>query len=97
MSARIYMPAKTAMQSGRGKTKAWVLDFDPKDAQRADPLMGWCGSGDTGRQISLGFHTQDDALAYAKRRGIDCIVVQPHSPTPKPKAYADNFRYDRTR
>ncbi len=97
MTARIYQPAKTAIQSGRAKTKAWVLDFDPRDAQVADPLMGWAGSGDTIRQVQLRFHTAEEAQAYCKRYGIEAVVVQPHASTLKPKAYADNFRYDRLR
>ena len=29
--AKIYIPVKTAMQSGRGKQKKWVLEFETKD------------------------------------------------------------------
>ena len=29
--AKIYIPTKTAMQSGRGKQKKWILEFDIKD------------------------------------------------------------------
>jgi hypothetical protein len=32
MLARIYRPAKTAMQSGKAKTKDWVLEFEPASA-----------------------------------------------------------------
>jgi hypothetical protein len=97
MTARIYKPTKTAMQSGRAKTHTWVLDFDPKDAQHADPLMGWAGSADTGRQVTLRFHTVDEALAYAKKLSLDAVVAEPQAATLKLKAYADNFRYDRGR
>src|SRR5438045_1275064 len=97
MTARIYRPTKTAMQSGRANTHSCVLDFDPKDAQHVDPLMGWAGSADTRRQVSLRFHTVDEALAYAKKLGLDAVVAEPQSPTLKLKAYADNFRYDRSR
>jgi hypothetical protein len=97
MTARIYKPAKTAMQSGRAKTHDWVLDFDPKDAQQADSLMGWAGSGDTDRQLTLRFQTPEEAVAYAKKLGLDYTVVEPQMSTLKPKAYADNFRYDRGR
>jgi hypothetical protein len=30
MTARIYKPARTAMQSGQAKTKEWMLDYEPK-------------------------------------------------------------------
>ena len=85
------------MQSGRARTHAWVLDFEPKTAKQADPLMGWAGSPDTEGQVQLNFATQDDAIAYAKRRGIDYMLEPPESPTLKPRSYADNFRYDRVR
>ena len=31
MTARIYKPAKTAMQSGQAKTKEWMLDYEPEE------------------------------------------------------------------
>ena len=97
MPARIYRPAKTAMQSGRAKTQDWVLEFEPTAAKRNDPLMGWAGSTDTKGQVSLRFRTQDEAIAYCKRDGLDYTVTAPHSSTPKPKAYADNFAFTRVR
>ena len=40
MYARIYKPSKSAMTSGRGKTKAWILEFVKENVHRtADPLM----------------------------------------------------------
>ena len=44
MSARIYSPAKTAMQSGKAKTGYWVLEYDPAEKRRIDPLMGYTSS-----------------------------------------------------
>jgi ETC complex I subunit conserved region len=97
MTARIYKPAKTAMQSGRAKTQDWTLNFDPADAQQADPLMGWAGSRDTRRQLSLRFATQEEAEAYCKKHGIEYAVGTPQAPAVRPKSYADNFRPDRVR
>jgi ETC complex I subunit conserved region len=92
MAARIFQEPKNAMQSGRSRTDQWVLEFAPAEARRADPLMGWAGSGDTQRQVRLTFGSEADARAYAERCGIDASVV----PTPprrlKLQAYADNFR-----
>ena len=96
-SARIYKPARTAMQSGRAKTKEWVLEFEPREAQRADPLMGWAGSSDTLGQVTLQFATREEATAYANKRGIAFDLEMPHATKLKPKAYADNFRFDRVR
>ena len=97
MTARIFRPTKTAMQSGRAKTHDWVLEFAPNSAQSADPLMGWAGSGDTQRQLHLRFATEDEAVAYCKKRGLDCDIEEPQESRLRPKSYADNFRYDRVR
>jgi hypothetical protein len=83
------------MQSGKGKTKEWVLDFDPLLAKRADPLMGWSGGGDTLQQVSLGFPTREEAEAYARRHGIDVTVEEARPKRVTLRTYADNFRYDR--
>ena len=96
-TARIYKPAKNAMQSGRAGQKDWVLKFEPQAPQRPDPLMGWMGSSDTLRQVTLTFDTREEAEAYAKRRGIEYVVEPPHVQKIKPKSYADNFRFDRIR
>jgi len=95
MKARIYQPAKTAMQSGRGKTQNWVLEFEPTRRQQLDPLMGWPGAGDTMSQVRLKFDTRDDAIAHAKRLELDFVVQEPKERRIKPKAYADNFAVNR--
>ncbi len=91
-SARIYQKLKNAMQSGRSGTDAWILEFEPAQAKRADPLMGWAGSGDTRQQVSLTFASLDAAKAYAAKKGIGYSVVAPPQKLLKLQAYADNFR-----
>ena len=93
--ARIYRPARTAMQQGRAKTDNWTLEFEPARAQRPDNLMGWAGGGDTRRQVKLKFPSLDAAKAYAERHGITCTVEAEKTRVIKPKSYADNFRWDR--
>ncbi len=94
--ALIHVPPKSAMQSGRGRSQGWVLRFTPAEKQRLDPLMGWSGSGDTNGQVSLHFETREEAVAYAKARGIPYEIEEPKPTRPiKPKVYADNFRYGR--
>jgi hypothetical protein len=92
MPARIYQRPKNAMQSGRARTDEWILEFMQAEAKRADPLMGWTGSGDTQQQVVLTFSSPEDAKAYAERYGIEAHVI----PTPprklKLQAYADNFK-----
>ena len=93
---RIYRPAKTAMQSGRGKTRRWTVEFVKSDREEPDPLMGWNGSRDTSAQVSLSFDSKEAAVAFAEREGYSYQVAEDHPmPKPKPKNYADNFRFDR--
>jgi hypothetical protein len=94
--ARIYQPAKTAMQSGRNKMKKWVLDFARSSRVGPEPLMGWQSSADTMLQVKLYFDSADDAVAYAEKHALDYVVNTPQKRSPKPKAYADNFAYDRS-
>jgi hypothetical protein len=92
MSARIYQMPKNAMQSGRARTGTWMLEFEPAEAKKPDPLMGWAGSGDTREQVRLSFPSEEAARAYAERYGIAYHVVTTPPKTLKIQAYADNFR-----
>jgi hypothetical protein len=96
MPARIYKPAKTAMQSGPARTKEWVLEFEPEAAREIDPLMGWTSSRDMKAQVRLAFDTKEDAVAYAERAGIPYRVMEPKPRRNVRKSYADNFRFGRT-
>lgn len=96
MRARIYQPTRNAMQSGRRNEKRWVLDFDPAEARRMDPLMGWTSSGDMNAQVSVEFDTRAEAEIYAKARDLDYSVEEVKARSTKTKVYSDNFRYDRT-
>ena len=92
MSARIYQRPKNAMQSGKALCDQWILEFAPAEARKADPLMGWTGSGDTQGQVQLRFPSKDEAQAYAAKHGIAARV---HATPPKRlkiQAYAGNFR-----
>src|SRR3954447_24934475 len=95
MSARIYQPPKTAMQSGRGKAHEWVLEFVTDAPTRPDPLMGWIGGADTQTQVRLNFATREEAVAYAERNNLAYEVELPQERRFRPKAYADNFRWGR--
>jgi hypothetical protein len=95
MRARIYQPAKNAMQSGKARTKLWVLEYEPEKPRGIDPLMGWTSSSDMRQQIELEFATAEEAVAYAEKNAIPYQVFEPHKPAAKAKSYADNFRFDR--
>ena len=94
MTARIYCPAKTAMQSGRAKTRRWLLEFVAAHPKTVDPLMGWTGSCDMAAdQLRLAFATREEAVAYAERHGIAYRVEEHNNRRVAPKCYADNFRW----
>jgi hypothetical protein len=95
--ARIYQPSKTAMQSGRAQTHKWLLEYEPATRRTPDPLMGWSSAQDTLNQVRMRFPTLDEAVDFAKKQALDYTIIEPHARTLKPKAYADNFRYDRIR
>ncbi len=95
MEARIYRPAKSAMQSGLANTRKWVVEFEPETPATVEPLMGWIARADTNGQVRMRFDSLDEAIAFAQRHGLDYEVEQPHERIPRPKSYADNFRYDR--
>lgn len=93
MRARIYKPARTAMQSGTAKTKHWVLEFVSETRREIDPLMGWTSNADTQTQVRLRFESKEAALAYAQEHGIDAIVQEPkeRKPNIRPGGYGENF------
>ena len=94
--ARIYQQPKTAMQAGMAGTQGWVLEFQPAEPRRADPLMGWTGSADTQTQVRLHFDTREEAVAFAEKRGFAYEVELPRTRRIRPKSYADNFRFGRS-
>ena len=96
MTARIYRPARTAMQSGTAKTERWLLEYEPERPREIEPLMGWTSSWAMKSQIKLWFDTEADAVAYATRNGIPYRVEQPNEPVRRSIAYADNFKYSRS-
>ncbi|HVJ76330.1 MAG TPA: ETC complex I subunit [Hyphomicrobium sp.] len=95
MTARIFKPARTAMQSGEARTKEWVLEFEPASPRSADPLMGWTSSSNTQTQVRLEFDTKEEAIAYATREGLAYTLAEPKPRKPIRKSYADNFRFGR--
>ena len=95
MTARIYKPAKTAMQSGLAKTKAWVLDFEPEAPRTVEPLMGWTSSGDMRQQVRLNFSSKEEAIAYCGRHGIAYQVSETPPPVRHGMSYSDNFSFKR--
>ena len=88
--AKIYIPNKSPMQAGLGKTSKWILEFETNDPTK-NPLMGWESSDDTLTELKLEFSTKELALEYAKKNKIDAEVIQPRKRKIVKKSYADNF------
>jgi hypothetical protein len=91
MVARIYRPARNAMQSGAANSKDWLLDFESETPRTVDPLMGWISNADTQPQVRMYFDTREEAIEFAKRQGIPFRVTEPRETRRVIKAYADNF------
>ena len=88
--AKIYKPTKTAMQSGAGNSRLWILEFDSLNTT-TNPFMGWETSDDTMSEIKLEFPTKDNAINYAMKNNIDFYVVEPQKRKVIIKSYSDNF------
>ncbi|MGA2843147.1 MAG: ETC complex I subunit [Steroidobacteraceae bacterium] len=95
MTARIYKPARNAMQSGTANTKEWVLDYEPEQPRVIDPLMGWTSSADMKQELRLHFDTKEEAIAYCERHGIPYQVFETRPPVRQRISYSDNFAYPR--
>jgi hypothetical protein len=95
MRARIYKESRNAMQSGRGRTKLWRLEFEADKPGQIEPLMGWTSSSDTRQQVSLWFDSREEAVAYATREGIPHRVEEPAEEKRRAMSYADNFKFNR--
>ena len=95
MIARIYKPAKTAMQSGHAKTKDWVIDFEPEEPRQVEPLMGWTSSGDMRQQLRLRFPSKEEAVAYCERQGIAYQLSDDKPAGRRIMSYSDNFAFNR--
>lgn len=95
--ARIYSPAKTAMQSGTAKTGYWLLEMLSDAKPATDALMGWTEMPDTIREVRLKFPSKEAAMAYATQHRIAFEIFEPK---PRPiikKAYADNFSFHKVK
>ncbi|HAD25267.1 MAG TPA: ETC complex I subunit [Alphaproteobacteria bacterium] len=97
MVARIYQPAKNAMQSGRGNSDHWLMDFEASAAKRVEPLMGWTSASDMkNNEVRLKFDSREAAIAFAEKHGIDYQLIPPTPKRRRIRTYSDNFRSDRT-
>ncbi len=94
MAARIYKPAKTAMQQGMA-ARDWILAYEPEKPFTIEPLMGWTSSTDTKSQLRISFATKEEAVAFATRHGIAFRLEESQKTALRPKSYAENFKFGR--
>jgi hypothetical protein len=90
--ARIYQQGNRPTQSGKARSDIWILEPEPSEARRPDPLMGWAGGGETEQQVRLSFPTLEAATAYADRQGLEAEIVPPAPRRLILQSYAENFR-----
>lgn len=94
MQVRIYKPSKSAMQSGHGKGKQWIIEAVPTSKRQPEPLMGWVSSEDTLNQIFLKkFGSAEEAISHAEREGWHYSVQIAQERKVRPRSYMDNFKY----
>ena len=91
---RIYRPAKSAMQSGRGgKTDHWYLEGCALTSRTPEHLMGWVSAEDTNDQIQMVFDCKNAAIEFASNKGWVYEVHDPAERKVKPQNYLDNFPF----
>jgi hypothetical protein len=95
MAARIFKPARTAMQQGLAATRDWILEFEPEKPLQIEPLMGWTSSSETKPQVRMSFATKEEAVAFATRQGIAFCLEEPQKTVLRSKSYAENFKFGR--
>ncbi|WP_074380604.1 ETC complex I subunit [Bartonella doshiae] len=95
MIARIYRPAKTAMQSGKGNTGFWILQYEPSQKKMLEPLMGYTATSDVNSQIRIQFNMKEEAIAFAHKNAIPYRVEKAYKSIRRVVSYSDNFRSDR--
>lgn len=71
------------------------MRFLSSTAPLCDPLMGWTGSADTQKQVTLYFANRAAAVRYAKQHGvrlIDAPAAPSYTANIRKGGYADNFK-----
>ena len=95
MTARIFQPSRATTQSALGKTREWILEYEPVTPRQPESLMGWTSSADTMNQIRVRFPTREEAVAYAERNGLTYCISDTAIRRVRPKSYTDRFRLGR--
>ena len=94
MRVRLYRPAKSAMQSGRGRSHTWLIEPELLTPRMPEPLMGWISADDTFSELRrrLQFNSCEEAMDFARRQGWEAVIEEPAERRVTPRNYLDNFR-----
>lgn len=92
--ARIFQPAKNAMQSGTADTHVWALEFETRQRWENETI-GWTSSGDPLSNLRLSFATREDAARFCEKNGWTYFVEEPRVRKNLKKSYAENFSWDK--
>ena len=88
--AKIYIPNKSPMKYGIGKSLKWILEFETNNPTN-NPLMGWESSNDTLGEVKIEFSSKELAINYAKKKKINFELIEPKKRKVTKKSYAENF------
>lgn len=92
MKVRIYRPAKSAMQSGKARSKKWLVEpIDEKNIRHINPLMNWVSVDNTISELHFEFATKEAAIDFATQKGFQYVVEEPQLVGFRKKSYAENF------
>lgn len=99
MRVRIYKPSSSVTQSACGCAGGWLIEPEASGARLREPLMGWMAAEDASSCMKgrLRFASEEEAVAFARRRGWEIRVQTPAARRVVPKNYTDNFNPDRRR
>lgn len=90
---RIFSTLKSAAQAGRAKQGQWILEVRGTPGSIRDLETAWNSTADTLRQITLKFHTLEDARVFVDRHQLRYTVEAPKAASPRRRTYAENFRH----
>lgn len=93
MDVIIYQQSRNTMQSGRGKTALWLMEFTDTTKRTVDNLIGWIGCADTNNQIMIRFPNSDKAVEFANKNDLEFTIRQTQERIIKPRSFADNYKY----
>ncbi|XP_022651270.1 NADH dehydrogenase [ubiquinone] iron-sulfur protein 4, mitochondrial-like isoform X1 [Varroa destructor] len=91
---RIFVPTKSAMQSGTANTDKWEMEFENRE-RWTNNLMGWTSTGDPLSNMRTQFTSKEQAIAFCEKNGWTYFVEEPAPRRNPKKSYGDNFSWNK--